>query len=148
MTLHEWSSPVGPPKSGRSGPAHHTSKFLWPSSRVVAVQDQIDARAAQRQSDGSAGPVHPCHDSPSRRHRAGALTCHSEVAAHPLTIHDIHDRRATNVTSSSVDDRTSSRVDTYNIAICSLSSLYKYNSTLERDRPTRICRPDDDVIGE
>ena len=56
-------------------------------SRVVAVQDQIDARAAQRQSDGSAGPVHPCHDSPSRRHCAGALTRHSEVAAHPLSIH-------------------------------------------------------------
>jgi len=49
---------------------------------VVTVQHHINVRAAQRRANGSVGPVHPWHDFPSRRHRAGALTRGSEVAAH------------------------------------------------------------------
>ena len=76
------------------------------------MQDQIDARAAQRQSDGSAGPVHPWYDSPSRRHRAGALTRHSEVDAHPLTTHRIPVTRGVCVLLAEAARRRSTRIGT------------------------------------
>ena len=39
---------------------------------------EINARAAQRQANGSAGSVCPLYDSPGRRHRAGVITRDSE----------------------------------------------------------------------
>ena len=51
-------------------------------SRVVAVNYEIDTWASQRRTDGSAGPVRPWPDSLGRRHRASALICDSELAAH------------------------------------------------------------------
>ena len=43
---------------------------------------EVNARVAQRQANGSAGPVRPFYDSPGRRHRADALTRGSEVVTH------------------------------------------------------------------
>ena len=51
-------------------------------SRVVAVNGEIATWAPQRQTNGSVGPVRPWHESPGRRHRASALMCDSELAAH------------------------------------------------------------------
>ena len=56
-------------------------------ARVVArpcgAHGEINARAAQRQANGSAGSVCPLYDSPGRRHRAGVITRDSEVVTRP-----------------------------------------------------------------